>query len=471
MRKICVIIFILFSISAKSQTWNVLNPDFDTTIVDAYYYDSTTNELYLGGVFQYFNGTFANGIVKWDGQQWMALGGGFYNSSGTYLLASITSITKYNGEIVAAGLFDSSGTTKFKMPIARWNGSQWLPFDTITEAYHPIGGTLRPIIRNIIVFNGKLFIIGEIQALDPFPGNNNWFNYFAYWNDTIWQPGVRPANNFIYSYHAEFEIYNSDLYISFSDGIDSCYISGQPGVPADGLLKYNYPCRSIEEIGTWGNTERVMTMLAHNGSLYLGLDHFNPSYGSYITRYDGTDFFPLGAGLNWNVESLTIYQGQLVAAGRFLSDGTGVPFLPRIAVWDGANWNPFPASCALDSWIYKVYGHDSLLFASGVFDTCGTSPLKYSAVYPVILTGIHKPAESTRQEVIIYPNPFADKLNISVAANELSELIVYDITSRRILNQRFRNTVSLNTSFLPDGIYIYEVRNKSKSYRGKIVKQ
>jgi N-acetylneuraminic acid mutarotase len=61
--------------------------------------------------------------------------------------------------------------------------------------------------------------------------------------------------------------------------------------------------------------------------------------------------------------------------------------------------------------------------------------------------------------VDIFPNPVTDKLNVSLNSNDLSEIILYDITSRKLLQQTFTNAVTLNISHLSKGIYIYEVRN------------
>ncbi|HKR05208.1 MAG TPA: T9SS type A sorting domain-containing protein [Bacteroidia bacterium] len=70
----------------------------------------------------------------------------------------------------------------------------------------------------------------------------------------------------------------------------------------------------------------------------------------------------------------------------------------------------------------------------------------------------------------LFPNPFSDKLNITIHDHELSEIILYDIASRKLLQQKFTHTVTLNTSQLAKGIYIYEVRNPD-SHRGGLVKK
>jgi hypothetical protein len=83
-------------------------------------------------------------------------------------------------------------------------------------------------------------------------------------------------------------------------------------------------------------------------------------------------------------------------------------------------------------------------------------------------------AENTSQHVScnIFPNPVTDKLNVTLNSNDLSEIILYDITSRKLLQQTFSNAVTLNTSHLSKGIYIYEVRNNQGVIKkAKLVKE
>ena len=47
----------------------------------------------------------------------------------------------------------------------------------------------------------------------------------------------------------------------------------------------------------------------------------------------------------------------------------------------------------------------------------------------------------------------------------------HDIASRKLLQQKFTNAVSLNTEQLAKGVYLYEVRNKNGVIKkGKVVK-
>lgn len=102
-------------------------------------------------------------------------------------------------------------------------------------------------------------------------------------------------------------------------------------------------------------------------------------------------------------------------------------------------------------------------------------PAGYSAYYFIddvsvtIATSINESIQNTSAN--IYPSPFNDVLNIQVSNRELSEIIIYDISSRIVFNQSFSNSTKINTAKLVKGIYLYEVRNKNGVIKkGKVVK-
>jgi hypothetical protein len=79
--------------------------------------------------------------------------------------------------------------------------------------------------------------------------------------------------------------------------------------------------------------------------------------------------------------------------------------------------------------------------------------------------------EQSISQIEVYPNPFTDKMNITVKRNVLVEVNLYDVTSRKIFHQSFTNTTSINTEQLAKGIYLYEVRDKNRIItKGTVVK-
>ncbi len=126
----------------------------------------------------------------------------------------------------------------------------------------------------------------------------------------------------------------------------------------------------------------------------------------------------------------------------------------------------------LDSSIYDLY--DNVIGKTIIaYDTNIVSPypnnLNLDSLLNIPLLVINP--SLIEHSLTLYPNPFNDKLNILTNENGSFEFILYDILSRKILQQVFTNSITLNTEQLAKGIYIYEVRNKNEVIRsGKVVK-
>ena len=87
-----------------------------------------------------------------------------------------------------------------------------------------------------------------------------------------------------------------------------------------------------------------------------------------------------------------------------------------------------------------------------------------------LTTGINSINDNVNLKV--YPNPITDELNVLCTNNEVYEFILYDLSSRKLLQQTFTNTTTINTEQLAKGMYLYTVRNKNGIIKnGKVIKQ
>jgi hypothetical protein len=75
----------------------------------------------------------------------------------------------------------------------------------------------------------------------------------------------------------------------------------------------------------------------------------------------------LGSGTDGPVYALTVYNGQLMAAGVFVTAG-GVA-AGHIAAWDGSSW--LPLSSGTDYWIGAITEYNGKLTAGGSFTSAG----------------------------------------------------------------------------------------------------
>ena len=111
------------------------------------------SELYVAGNFRYAGDVEVNGIAKWDGNEWLAMGAGF-NST-------VYGIGVFDGEIYAGGDFTHSGTAPLNR-IAKWNGSEWV---SPGFGFIPINSNDYSFVHTIAEINNTLMVAGGIKEI------------------------------------------------------------------------------------------------------------------------------------------------------------------------------------------------------------------------------------------------------------------------------------------------------------------
>lgn len=153
--------------SWHSMDWNFL---FATGVVALELYDG---ELIAGGHFSRAADTPADNIAAWDGQTWRRLGDGFSKGDP---VTTVTALAVYQGELVAAGNFQFSGTTPLNN-IARWDGTAWSPLGAGLSDDSGTG-----FVGALAVYNGTLIAGGGFNLAGGLPVNN-----IARWNGGDWE--------------------------------------------------------------------------------------------------------------------------------------------------------------------------------------------------------------------------------------------------------------------------------------------
>src|SRR5207253_2791743 len=87
----------------------------------------------------------------------------------------------------------------------------------------------------------------------------------------------------------------------------------------------------------------VYALAVSGTNVYAGGDFTiaggNPA--NYVAKWDGSNWSPMGSGMNGYVWALAVWGNDLYAAGSFTNAG-GVP-AHAIAKWDGSNWSALPS--------------------------------------------------------------------------------------------------------------------------------
>jgi hypothetical protein len=287
-------------------------------------------DLFAGGFFYNAGDTFATNVVRWDGQNWHAMGAGL-GAAGWFDEAAVMSLAFYKSNLYAAGRFPSSGSSAMTN-IARWNGTSWEEVGggisggrigvvwTDGTEFYGTGATLCSTASGLLV--GGDFTKAGTQSLTN----------LALWNGTNWSSvgggSDQPIARII------------------SDGTNQIVLgsfSHIGGIEAEGV--------ALLSDGNWsprgsGVSSAGIAAARIGSKLYIGGD-FQVAGGrsaGFIADWDGTDWKPLTLGeatapSDW-VGSLTFGpDGQLYAAGGFQT--AGKRRVNGVARYDGTNWFGF----------------------------------------------------------------------------------------------------------------------------------
>ncbi|MBN8246017.1 MAG: hypothetical protein J0L84_01085, partial [Verrucomicrobia bacterium] len=137
---------------------------------------------YAGGGFSGSGSTVLNGIGRWDGTSWSALGGGLAANFKVRALAA------FDGRIVAGGNFFviQPGGALIRS-VAQWDG----------EAWSGLGSGVNQEVNALTVFGSRLIVGGTFSTAGGLPVNR-----IAAWDGTGWaalgsgvEGGLLPAVN------------------------------------------------------------------------------------------------------------------------------------------------------------------------------------------------------------------------------------------------------------------------------------
>ena len=94
-----------------------------------------------------------------------------------------------------------------------------------------------------------------------------------------------------------------------------------------------------------------------------------------------------------------------------------------------------------------------------------------SSTSDALLAAFTSLASETRDEIKVFPNPFADYLAIE-GLTEFNKVYFYDITGRLIhLTNQESDLAQLELNFLPAGPYFVKIKTQSGNYWQKVIKK
>ncbi len=126
-------------------------------------------DIYVSGEFNRAGGNEILGIARWDGNEWIDVGGGLKQYIPGASVIYPHSMLVFNDELYVAGNFRKAGELDV-YGLAKWNGTEWADLD----------GGFNSTVYGIGVYNDEIYAGGD------FTGTQNGevdLNAFAKWNE------------------------------------------------------------------------------------------------------------------------------------------------------------------------------------------------------------------------------------------------------------------------------------------------
>lgn len=334
--------------------------------------DGSGPALYAGGLFEEIGGQAAGNMARWDGSTWSVVGGGIGDAASGRVLAMATHDDGSGEALYAAGFFRSAGGSDIN-DLARWDGDTWTAvgeddgrFSIRTLASVDLGDGPRLIAAGRHGQRGDLLLSG-----------------LGLWDGDAWsvpEGGVSMGT------------LGSVLALTvFDDGSGPQLIAGgefERAGPIAGNSVARWDGERWHELGDGlGDASiRVYALAAFDdGSgpvLYAGGGPlFGPGVpgGTHIARWNGSDWVPLGDGLNGTVSDMVVYDDgggpDLYVAGSFTQAGGRLA--KHIARWDGSAWSTVGVGVreGFDNGVFALEvfddGTGAALYAGGAFRVAG----------------------------------------------------------------------------------------------------
>jgi hypothetical protein len=278
--------------------------------------DGTGESLYATGQFG-VPGTGTSNIARWDGSQWQPVGGGLV---GAYSNA----IKSFNGDLIAAGYFDSAAGVAGSNKLARWDGTQWNSMDAQSSSFLNSMWDLE--VFDDGVTGEQLYIAGNYLDLNGQPA----LDHIAKWDGSTYTPVGGTIGGAV-------PLIVLDLHVSDLDGTNKLYAGGRFQIAggasvSQNIAKWDGSSWSSMGDGFDADVQELVVFDDGSGEALYAFGNFTMSGATVVNhaaKWNGTSWEPVGSGANANIFGGGVFDyGEgpaLVMGGSFTQfDGVGV---------------------------------------------------------------------------------------------------------------------------------------------------
>ncbi|MBE7443446.1 MAG: T9SS type A sorting domain-containing protein [Flavobacteriales bacterium] len=416
------------SLTLNAQTWepigNGTTASVSTIIIDG-------NDIYANGNYQNGSDVFSYG--KFSGGQWFPLGNWKGVSGG---IGVVNCALKVGDDIYVGGVFiDGAGNPDMDR-IARWN--------ITTQTWHPLGTGLNQYVNSIVQMGSDIIVGGKFTNA----GGDANADFVAKWDGSSWSAlssTVISTSSFT-SVNA-LAVSGSDLYIggNFENAAGNSAI--------DYITKWDG--NSFSSVGGWsGQVGAVFTMdIATNGDLYIGGE-----FPLRAAKFDGTNWSILGSptAINQLVREIKVVGSDVYIGGNF-TDVAGVATADYIARFDGTNW--YDVGGGLNAYVAEIVSNSGDLYVGGNFTDAGGNTIADKIVKIGISTAIE---ETTKTNATVFPNPTNGIVYVTMENNVSTAVELYNVVGEKLSSDKIQgNTYQLNLTSYPSGVYFLKLNNKT----------
>ncbi|MEI7803126.1 MAG: T9SS type A sorting domain-containing protein [Bacteroidota bacterium] len=400
---------------------------------------------------------FVNNIAKWDGTSWSKIVSTYYNSPSVIgITSTVSSLTLFQNKLFMA--VNNSG----------YNGVGALALDSM---YLWEWGQFNGNVNSFCIYKDTLYVCGGFTSWHSIFGGPTYpVSGIAKWNGTLWvQVGGGISVGGFSEVHSLCVHHNKLYAAGIFENAGSTYCKN--------IACWNDTSWSAvgNGFGFSGQFDCILLSLAsYKNKLFLG-GTFHQSDGYISTGlayWNDTTFKPGGVSADL-IYAMKEFNGKLYIGGW--EAGQGISLNERVSCFNDTSWSA--TGLGPENPVYVIEVFDSSLYVGGEFlHVDSTTFVGYITRYdPTIIqdTTVIVAVKQDDSAINIYPNPATNEIKISNLSSEENQIKIFNLLGQQVKNIRgsHEQSISINISDLPSGIYMLTVSNNKKISCKKFVKE